>query len=212
MKERVCIIAAACIALAATLFISSQRAEEVEAKVGKTQQELAEEVFRFHIVANSDSSKDQALKLMVRDAVLAEMKSDLPEEKAEDVREAESWARDHLEEIEETARDVVRQEGYTYGARAEVTTCEFPDKRYGDLLFPAGEYRALKISLGKAAGQNWWCVLYPNLCFRDSVCAVVDEEGKEELEEALTAEEYEMITASTKFKIKWFFLGDSKDD
>lgn len=88
MKERVCIIAAACIALAATLFISSQRAEEVEAKVGKTQQELAEEVFRFHIVANSDSSKDQALKLMVRDAVLAEMKSDLPEEKAEEIGRA----------------------------------------------------------------------------------------------------------------------------
>lgn len=212
MKERVCIIAAVCIALAATFLISIQRAEEVEAKVGKTQQELAKEVFRFHVVANSDSSQDQSLKLMVRDAVLAEMKSNLPEEKAMDAKEAQDWARAHLEEIEETAKEVVRQEGYTYGVRAEVTTCEFPDKRYGDLWFPAGEYRALKVSLGKASGQNWWCVLYPNLCFRDSVCAVVDEEGKEELEEVLTAEEYEMITASTKFRIKWFFLGDNKDD
>ena len=116
------------------------------------------------------------------------------------------------EELEETAKDVVRAEGETYGASAEVVTCYFPDKRYGDLLFPAGRYRALRITLGTGAGHNWWCVLYPSLCFTDPVCAVVDEEGKEELEEALTAEEYEMIMASTKFRIKWFFLGDSSDD
>lgn len=212
MKEKVCITAAVCIALAAMLLITFQRAEEVEAKVGKTQQALADEVFRFHVVANSDSEEDQALKLKVRDAVLEKMKADMTEEKAASARETEEWAEEHLDELKETAEAVVRAEGYTYGAQAEVTECEFPDKRYGELLFPAGEYRALKISLGKGCGQNWWCVLYPNLCFRDSVCAVVDEDGKEELEEALTAEEYEMITASTTFKIKWFFLGDRKDD
>ena len=212
MKQKVCMAAAICIAIAGTLLFSFQRAQEVEAKVGKTQQALAEEVFRFHVVADSDSREDQAIKQKVRDAVLEEMKDQMPESGIKSAGDTEKWAVSHLEELEETAKDVVRAEGETYGASAEVVTCYFPDKRYGDLLFPAGEYRALKISLGKAAGQNWWCVLYPNLCFRDSVCAVVDEEGKEELEEALTAEEYEMITASTKFKIKWFFLGDSSDD
>lgn len=212
MKQKVCIAAAVCIALAATLLITLQRAEEAEAKMGKTQQALAGEVFRFHVVANSDSSEDQAVKLKVRDAVLEQMKADMPKEKAASAGETEAWAEEHLEELEETARSVVRAEGRTYGVRAEVTECEFPDKRYGDLMFPAGEYRALRISLGEGGGQNWWCVLYPNLCFRDSVCAVVDEEGKEELEKVLTAEEYEMITAATTFKIKWFFLGDGKDD
>ena len=181
MKQKICMAAAICIAIAGTLLFSFQRAQEVEAKVGKTQQALAEEVFRFHVVADSDSREDQAIKQKVRDAVLE-------------------------------AKNVVRAEGKTYGASAEVVTCYFPDKRYGDLLFPAGRYRALRITLGTGAGHNWWCVLYPSLCFTDPVCAVVDEEGKEELEEALTAEEYEMITASTKFRIKWFFLGDSSDD
>ena len=212
MKQKVCMAAAICIAIAGTLLFSFQRAQEVEAKVGKTQQALAEEVFRFHVVADSDSTKDQAIKQKVRDAVLEEMKDQMPESGIKSTGDTEKWAVSHLEELEETAKDVIREEGETYGARAEVVTCYFPDKRYGDLLFPAGRYRALRITLGTGAGHNWWCVLYPSLCFTDPVCAVVDEEGKEELEEALTAEEYEMITASTKFRIKWFFLGDSSDD
>ena len=76
------------------------------------------------------------------------------------------------------------------------------------MIFPEGEYEALRLRLGDAGGHNWWCVLYPGLCFNDQTCAVVDEEGKEELKGTLTAEEYEMVTATTEFKIKCFFLGD----
>ena len=81
------------------------------------------------------------------------------------------------------------------------------DKRYGDIIFPEGNYEALRIVLGKGNGHNWWCVLYPNLCFTNATCAVVDEDGKKELKEALSAEEYEMVTATSEFKIKWFFFG-----
>ena len=184
----------------------------MEAKVHKTQEALAEEVFRFHVTANSDDPEDQELKLKVRDAVIARMKTEMGEAPERSAGATRRWALEHLDEIEETTRDVIRREGFRYDARAEVTRCYFPDKRYGDLLFPAGTYQALKISLGNAGGQNWWCVLYPALCFTDPVCAVVDEDGKKELEEALSEEEYEMITASTKFKIKWFFFGGSWND
>ena len=106
----------------------------------------------------------------------------------------------------------LEKEGYDYLAKAEVTTCYFPDKRYGDVLFPEGWYEALRIRLGEAEGHNWWCVLYPNLCFTNATCAVVSEDGKKELKKALTAEEYEMVTATSDFKIKWFFFGDASEE
>ena len=87
-----------------------------------------------------------------------------------------------------------------------MTNCYFPDKTYGDITFPNGYYDALRIEIGEAKGHNWWCVLYPNLCFVDAVHAVVPDEGKEELKEVLDEEEYEMVTATSKFKIKWFFF------
>ena len=74
--------------------------------------------------------------------------------------------------------DVLKKEKVSYRAKAEVTTCYFPDKRYGDIIFPEGNYEALRIVLGKGNGHNWWCVLYPNLCFTNATCAVVDEDGK----------------------------------
>lgn len=213
-RHRICVILGICLAAAVTGMVAFGRSRQVQAAVEATQKDLAGEVFRFHVLANSDSSEDQEVKLKVRDAVLAFMKEGMAEEALDGAgaKETEAWTRAHLEEIEGVAEETLVQEGYSYGARAEVTTCTFPDKRYGDLLFPAGDYRALRICLGKARGQNWWCVLYPNLCFTGAVCAVVDEEGREELKSALTAEEYEMITSSSQFKIKWFFFGDIFED
>ena len=77
-------------------------------------------------------------------------------------------------------------------------------------MLPAGEYEALRIEIGEAKGQNWWCMLYPSLCFTDAVNAVVEEDGKEKLKDTLTEEEYELVTETKKFKIKWFFFGESK--
>lgn len=182
------------------------RGKALGTKLEETQEGLAEEVFRFHVLANSDSDADQELKIVVRDGVISYMKANLPEDA--DKEETVRWAKGHITELEQAAEQIVQKEGFSYSVKAKVENVSFPEKRYGDITFPAGEYEALRILIGEAKGHNWWCVLYPNLCFVDSIHAVVPEEEKEELEEVLTEEEYEMVTMGTKFKIKWFFFGD----
>lgn len=181
------------------------RGRALEDKLEETQNGLSEEVFRFHVLANSNSDGDQELKRKVRDGILSYMKEQLPGEV--DKEETKSWAEEHLRELEQVAKQIIVEEGYFYDVKAKVETVLFPKKTYGDITFPAGDYEALRILIGEAAGKNWWCVLYPNLCFIDSVHAVVPEEEKEELAEVLTEEEYQLITIGTRFKIKWFFLG-----
>ena len=124
---------------------------------------------------------------------------------AESAEDTEGWVRAHIDEIEEVGRAVVAEAGADYPVSAAVTTCWFPDKSYGDITFPAGNYEALRIEIGAAEGHNWWCVLYPGLCFMDTVNAVVPDEGKQKLKNVLTEEEYSRVTADSDFKIGWFF-------
>ena len=165
------------------------------------QQGIASEILRFHVIANSDSEADQALKLKVRDEVVEYMKVLLKD--AEDVEETKSLVREHLADIERKAAAVIEKEGFTYPARAELTECYFPRKSYGDCTFPAGRYQALRLCIGKAEGRNWWCVLFPNLCFIDSIHAVLPKEQKQQLKNVLTEEEYESLFdwKHSKFKI-----------
>lgn len=176
-----------------------------ELRIAGLQKKMAEEVFRFHVLANSDSEEDQALKMKVKERVISYMHAELPDSKS--VEMTENWARLHLEEIEQVAIATLEQEGCEDAVTVEVTNCYFPDKTYGDVTFPKGYYDALRIKIGEAKGKNWWCVLFPNLCFVDSIHAVVPEEGKKELKEVLDEEEYEMVTATSKFQVKWFFFG-----
>ena len=178
------------------------RVMQVEANA--VQEKLSGEVFRFHVIANSDSEEDQELKMKVKEAVVAYMRETLSG--AENAAEAKAWAIRHKEELVRVSEEVLRAEGCSDKVTAEVVRCEFPDKTYGDITFPAGWYDALRIRIGKAQGHNWWCVLYPNLCFMDSVHAVIPKEGKDELQSVLTDEEYAMIVKGTPVKIKWFFL------
>ena len=180
------------------------RVMQVEAKANAVQEKLSGEVFRFHVIANSDSEEDQELKMKVKEAVVAYMRETLSG--AGNAAEAKAWAIRHKEELVRVSEEVLRAEGCSDKVTAEVVRCEFPDKTYGDITFPAGWYDALRIRIGKAQGHNWWCVLYPNLCFMDSVHAVVPKEGKDELQSVLTDEEYAMIVKGTPVKIKWFFL------
>lgn len=167
------------------------------------QAHLAEEVLRFHVLANSDSDSDQQLKLKVRDAVLAFLETNIP--KTQNVIETTAWVRENIDSIEEVSRNTVAEENVQYPVSAAVTTCWFPDKTYGDVTFPAGNYEALRIEIGAAKGHNWWCVLYPSLCFLDTTNAVVPEEGKRRLKNVLTEEEYSRVTATTDFKVGWYF-------
>lgn len=196
-KQIVCTVAALLISVCVTGILT-------EAKVTGIQKKMADEVFRFHVLANSDSKEDQALKMKVKENVIAYMKEQLPE--SESVEMTKKWAKNHIREIEELAEKTLQKEGCRDRVKAEVTNCYFPDKTYGDVTFPKGKYDALRIEIGAAKGQNWWCVLYPNLCFIDAVHAVVPDEGKKELKEVLDEEEYEMVTTTSKFKVKWFFF------
>lgn len=170
----------------------------------RLQEHLAQEVLRFHILANSDSEEDQALKITVRDQILDYLEAEMP--KYSDVHETVRWIRSHMDELEEVSQKTVSEQGYDYPVNAAVTTCWFPDRTYGDMTFPAGNYEALRVELGDAKGHNWWCVLYPSLCFTDAANAVIPEEGKQKLQNVLTEDEYEQITAETDFHIKWYFL------
>ena len=167
-------------------------------------QRIAPALLRFHILANSDSSADQQVKLEVRSLILDYIQELLPPEQGK--KETIRCLREQKAAIEKTASQYLAQRGYPYGAELEITRCYFPTRVYDNMVIPCGEYDAARITLGKGKGHNWWCVLYPNLCFTNSTCAVVSDDGKEELKEALTAEEYEMVTATSDFKIKWFFL------
>lgn len=203
-KKRICVAVAIAMAVLVTGAVVRQKEMFVEVKMEQVQKRMAKEVFRFHVLANSDSEDDQALKMRVKENVIQYMKEDIPY--SDSAKTTKKWARTHVAEIEREAERVIKRAGYDYPVKAEVTNCYFPDKTYGDVTFPKGEYEALRIEIGEAEGRNWWCVLYPNLCFIDAVNAVVPEEGKEELKEVLDEEEYEMVTAGTKFKIKWFFF------
>ena len=176
--------------------------------IGRKEQELqrqvAEEVLRFHVLANSDEEEDQNLKMQVKEEILGFMKQELPESRS--LIETKNWVQDNLKAIEELAAEVIGENGYTYPVTAKLVSSYFPNKTYGDITFPAGDYDALRVEIGEAEGQNWWCVLYPNLCFLNAAHAVVPEEGKEELEEVLDDEAYNMVTSKTIFRIKWFFF------
>ena len=157
----------------------------------RRQQDIAEEILRLHVVANSDSEEDQALKMEVNESIVTYLRGIMGDAKS--VEEARLEIQKRLPEIEDLVREKMKMEGYDYEADAVLGKCYFPVKEYGDMTFPAGEYEALKGNLGKSAGKNWWCVMYPTLCFVDSTYQIVPETSKEKLKENLTEEEYNSL-------------------
>ena len=155
-------------------------------------------VVRFHVRANSDSETDLALKYEVRDAVLALLAEDL--QKAENDSEAILYLAQNLSEIRDTARAVVEEAGYQYDVKAYITREEFPIREYGDLVLPAGTYRALRVDIGEAKGENFWCMLYPMMCYTMDAGAVVDSEDAEKLAQALDEESYEKLFVKRDIK------------
>lgn len=209
-------IAATIIGLLATVLVGAVRIhtlkrekETVQTRLeNEVQQGIAKEIFRLHVVANSDTEEDQNLKLHVKTKIVDYLEGILGEDRSlEATREA---VKTHLDEIEEAAGQVIADEGYDYPVAAAVEKTYFPDKTYGDCTFPAGEYEALNVKIGKAEGHNWWCVLYPRLCFLDESHGIVSEEKKEDLREVLTEEEFLTILNDpekrdqVKIGFKWF--------
>lgn len=157
----------------------------------ETEETIASQIIRFHVLANSDSKEDQALKLAVRDEVVASMQKKL--KNVHELTQARNILSECQTELRDTARSVIRQRGYDYPVTVCMENTYFPEKTYGDMTFPAGKYEALRICIGEAAGHNWWCVLFPSLCFVDETTAVVPEESKEKLANSLPEETYQSL-------------------
>ena len=180
---------------------------------------LSDSVFRLHIIANSDSSADQELKLKVRDKIIEYMNT--LTSNSSDKKDVISIVNNHLDSFKEIALNTIKENGYNYDVNIEIGNFHFPTKSYGDISFPASNYDALKIEIGDAIGQNWWCVLFPPLCFVNSSTGVVPDDSKNTLKENINSESYEIISEGNnsndntsdikiKFKIIEFFNNFTK--
>lgn len=166
---------------------------------------LSGKVLRFHVIAESDSDDDQRRKLLVRDAVGEWMSLKLQD--AADKADCEEIIAENKEQIQKLAQQVLEADGRPQKVRVELADVEFPDKVYGDYEFPAGTYRALQIIIGEGKGHNWWCVLYPNLCFSAEGYDVTGDGAREELSRVLSPAEYEQILREHRYKLCLKFFG-----
>ncbi len=165
--------------------------------------DIANSVFRLHVIANSDSKEDQDLKYKVRDSLLDYMNSIC--KNCESKQEAISMVEKNKGTFEQIAIDTVKEQGYSYPVKINIGNFEFPTKNYGDISLPAGYYDALRVEIGEAKGQNWWCVMFPPLCFVDITSGVVPDESKELMENSLSEEEFALVSDKTNHEIQFKF-------
>lgn len=165
--------------------------------------DISNSVFRLHVIANSDSEQDQSLKYKVRDNLIKYMNNICAN--CSTKQEAINLVTLHQEEFKQVALETIKNEGYCYDVNIEIGNFEFPTKQYGDISLPAGFYDALKVEIGEAKGKNWWCVMFPSLCFVDISNGIVPEESKEDLQNVLSDEEYSIISDKSNFGIKFKF-------
>lgn len=153
--------------------------------------EIENEILRLHVIANSDEENDQVLKLKVRDEVLR-MEAKLWKT-AENKTQAMDIVKENIDEIEDTAQEIVRENGYNYPVNATLTNCYFPTREYENFTLPAGNYDALRITIGEAKGKNWWCVLFPEICLGTAT----DFSG------VLSEESENIVSNPSDFKVKF---------
>ena len=177
--------------------------------VNAVSSDIANSVFRLHVIANSDEKEDQELKLKVRDNVLSYMNKIC--ENTTSKEDAILIANKHINEFKEIALNTIHENGYDYSVTIRIGNFSFPTKTYGDISLPSGYYDALRIEIGEAKGQNWWCVMFPPLCFVDVSSGIVPDESKETMKSDLSDEEFSLISdnedSNIKFKFKlieWF--------
>ena len=181
--------------------------------VNAVSSDLSSSVFRLHVIANSDSDEDQSLKYKVRDNLIEYM-NDLCKN-VNSKKAAIEIAENHLDEFKQIAEKTIIDNGFNYPVTIEIGNFSFPTKDYGDISFPAGYYDALRVKIGNAEGQNWWCVMFPPLCFVNVSSGIVPSESKEQIKQELNDEEYSIITDTSDSEIKikfglieWFMNND----
>lgn len=159
---------------------------------------LSENTIRFHVLANSDSKKDQQLKMLVKDNIVNFIYENTASFK--NIEETKNFIISNDKTIQSIALNTIKSAGYDYGITSYLGKSAFPDKTYGDIIFPKGTYTSYTLTIGNGKGHNWWCVLYPPLCFVDTATALVPDASKEQLKNSLSDTQYHTIV---KFKFKY---------
>ena len=162
-------------------------------------------LLRLHVLANSNSKEDQNLKYAVRDNILEYVNNLSKDAKINSKEELVSLVNFRKEEIKNIAEQTVQDMGYSYTVNVAIGNYNFPTKTYGDISLPSGPYDALRIEIGEAEGQNWWCVMFPPLCFVDVSSGIVPEDSKETLQDNLSDEEYLLILNESSENLKLKF-------
>ena len=171
--------------------------------VDAVSEDIEKSVFRLHVIANSDSKEDQNLKYIVRDGILDYINK--LSANCSSKEEVILLANENKEELYNIAKKIIEENGYNYDVNISIGNFEFPTKTYGDISFPAGNYDALRVEIGEAKGQNWWCVMFPPLCFVDVTSGIVPDESKQTIKDNLSNEEYDLISDSNSPDIKFKF-------
>ena len=166
---------------------------------------IADSVFRLHVIANSDSQEDQNLKYKVRDNLLEYLNS--ISSNANSKEEIIKIVNEHKNDFYNVAISTIKENGFDYDVNINVGNFLFPTKTYGDISLPSGSYDGLRVEIGTASGKNWWCVMFPPLCFVDVSSGIVPDSSKETLQNNMSDEEYKIISDSTsEFKFKFKIL------
>lgn len=200
IKKSVLFELAIILGLLISMFIS------YSSQLESTCDDIRNSVLRLHVIANSDSTKDQALKLKVRDAML-ETGATLFSGSV-DVTTAKSVVKSEIDTLEKAAECVLRENGCNDNVHIEIGKSRFPTKTYGNITLPAGKYEAVRVIIGKGEGHNWWCVMFPPMCLPAA-------EGETELEDVLTQDGIDLVSSNPKYEIKfkiveWYEWAKSK--
>ena len=203
MKSKKCrlLICIAIVIIVSLVIVKEEVKTDIDAC--RIQESIAQNIIRFHVRANSDRDSDQQLKLKVKNEVTALLQPMLTN--SDSVEQSRNIIAQHMQDIKDTALDTIHNEGYSYDVNVYFEKSYFPMKSYADVTFPPGEYEAFRIDIGDAEGRNWWCVLYPPLCFVDAVYGELPKESKEQLKNVLTDDEYNAIT-KVRYKYRFKYL------
>ena len=188
------------ILLISILFFSGMYIYGEVKDIDKVSKGYKDKLIRFHVLANSDSYEDQELKLKVRDEIIKYLQPMLKQSKS--LEQSEQIILSESENIKNIGENIIKENGYTYEVEVKLEYNNFPAKQYSNIVLPAGEYKALRILIGEAKGKNWWCVMFPPLCFVDENNGVIDKETDEKLRSVLTEEEYNLIAEDNIEKTK----------
>ena len=200
MKNKICIVLLLICALNLKSCTSGKLIEDSNSMKELVYEDIANEIIRSHVIANSNTDEDQALKLKVRDKAIEFVSNSLKESNS--LEESRKFIIENKSNIESIAKSVIIENGYDYNVTSSLSRENFPDKIYGDVVFPQGEYEAYRILIGEAKGENWWCVMFPPLCFVDGTKDAIDStEVVEKLEGNNKKEKIKNNKIKFKFKL-----------